>query len=160
MTGRVVTCPAHGRPDPTPPPPKRPPSRTRDRRVASGAAHPHRGARLTPARALCPAPGRRANPNRPRHRNRRERVDRAENLPAVLVAILRRYALESSPRELGAARQAAEQARRSQPPPTPCPHGDPNGCTAYPFCRRGLADPGGERCHQCSPSTVPKAGGE
>src|SRR5512135_2156714 len=53
-----------------------------------------------------------------------ERVDQAENLPAVLDAILLRYALESSPRELGAARQAAEQARRPQPPPTSCAHGD------------------------------------
>jgi hypothetical protein len=100
------------------------------------------------------------NPGDQASRIAAERVDRAENLAAVLVAILRRYALESSPRKLGAARQAAEQARRSQPPPTPCPHGDPNGCTAYPFCRRRGADPDGERCHQRSPSTLPKAVGE
>jgi hypothetical protein len=77
-----------------------------------------------------------------------ERVDRAENLAAVLVAILRRYALEPPPQEV----RAAEQARRSQPPSAPCAHGDPHGCSACSFCRRGLADPGGERCGQCPPS--------
>src|SRR5512144_2473819 len=81
-----------------------------------------------------------------------EGVDRAENLAAVLAAILRRYALEPSPRELRAAHRAAEQARRSQPPPEPCGHGDPSGCTACSFCRRGLADPDGERCTRCAPS--------
>jgi hypothetical protein len=87
-----------------------------------------------------------------------ERVDRAENLAAVLAAILRRYALEPPPEEIRAARQAAEQARRAQPPPVPCAHGDPSGCTACSFCRRGLADPGGERCDRCAssgPPTIP-----
>jgi hypothetical protein len=84
-----------------------------------------------------------------------ERVDRAENLAAVLAAILRRYALEPSPRELRAAHRAAEQARRAQPPPVPCAHGDPSGCTACSFCRRGLADPDGARCARCAPSVGP-----
>jgi hypothetical protein len=87
-----------------------------------------------------------------------ERVDRAENLAAVLAAILRRYALEPTPQELRAARRAAEHARRSQPPPVPCAHGDPSGCTACSFCRRGLADPDGEHCARCAPSigsTIP-----
>jgi hypothetical protein len=86
-----------------------------------------------------------------------ERVDRAENLAAVLAAILRRYALEPPPREVRAARQAAERARRSQPPPVPCAHGDPSGCTACSFCRRGLADPDGERCHRCAPPAASPA---
>ena len=87
-----------------------------------------------------------------------ERVDRAENLAAVLAAILRRYALELPPEEVRAARQAAEQARRAQPSPEPCAHGDPGGCTACSFCRRGLADPDGEHCARCAPSvgsTIP-----
>jgi hypothetical protein len=84
-----------------------------------------------------------------------ERLDRAENLAAVLAAILRRYALEPAPQELRAARQAAEQARRTQPPPVPCAHGDPSGCTACSFCRRGLADPDGEHCARCAPSVGP-----
>jgi hypothetical protein len=84
-----------------------------------------------------------------------ERVDRAENLAAVLTAILRRYALEPSPQQLRAAERAAHQARRSQPPPAPCAHGDPHGCSACSFCRRGLADPGGDRCGQCPPSSSP-----
>jgi hypothetical protein len=79
-----------------------------------------------------------------------ERVDRAENLAAVLAAILRRYALEPPPRELRSAERAARQAKATQPPPVPCAHGDPSGCTACSFCRRGLADPGGDRCDQCS----------
>jgi hypothetical protein len=91
-----------------------------------------------------------------------ERVDRAENLAAVLAAILRRYALEPPPEEIRAARQAAERARRAQPPPVPCAHGDPSGCAACSFCRRGLADPDGARCTRCAPSVgstmpMPKA---
>jgi hypothetical protein len=84
-----------------------------------------------------------------------ERVDRAENLAAVLAAILRRYALEPPPQELRVAKRAAEQAERSKPPPVPCAHGDPSGCTACSFCRRGLADPGGARCARCAPSVGP-----
>jgi hypothetical protein len=84
-----------------------------------------------------------------------ERVDRAENLAAVLAAILRRYALEPPPRELRVAKRAAEQAERSKPPPVPCAHGDPGGCAACSFCRRGLADPDGERCTRCAPSVAP-----
>ena len=85
-------------------------------------------------------------------------MDRAENLAAVLAAILRRYALEPTPRELRAAERAAYQARVAQPPPDPCAHGDPGGCTACSFCRRGLADPDGARCTRCAPSvgsTIP-----
>ncbi|MGE5761657.1 MAG: hypothetical protein ACM37V_14980 [Gemmatimonadota bacterium] len=86
-----------------------------------------------------------------------ERLDRAENLAAVLCAVLRRYALEPTPRELRAADRAAHQARAAQPPPDPCAHGDPRGCAACSFCRRGLADPGGERCPHCAPSVpLPK----
>jgi hypothetical protein len=81
-----------------------------------------------------------------------ERLDRAENLAAVLCAVLRRYALEPSPKELRAAERVAYQRRASSPPPEPCAHGDPGGCTACSFCRRGLADPGGERCGRCAPS--------
>jgi hypothetical protein len=81
-----------------------------------------------------------------------ERLDRAENLAAVLCAVLRRYALEPTPRELRAAEHAAYQAQTSQPPPMPCAHGDAGGCAACPFCRRGLADPDGERCQHCAPS--------
>jgi hypothetical protein len=89
-----------------------------------------------------------------------ERVDRAENLPAVLAAILRRYALEPPPRELRAAERAAERARASQSPPVPCAHGDPHGCAACSFCRRRLADPDGERCERCAqPPALPTAVG-
>jgi hypothetical protein len=84
-----------------------------------------------------------------------ERLDRAENLAAVLAAILRRYALEPPPHELRVAKRAAEQAERSKPPPVPCAHGDPGGCAACSFCRRGLADPDGERCTRCAPSVAP-----
>lgn len=80
-----------------------------------------------------------------------ERLDRAENLPAVLCAVLRRYALEPAPRELRAAERAAHQRKAGQPPPEPCAHGDPGGCTACPFCRRRLADPDGQRCQRCTP---------
>jgi hypothetical protein len=86
-----------------------------------------------------------------------ERVDRAETLAAVLAAILRRYALEPPPQQVRAAHHAAERARRSQPPPAPCAHGDPSGCTACSFCRRGLADPDGERCHRCAPPVASPA---
>src|SRR5512135_850445 len=65
----------------------------------------------------------------------------------------KRYGL-SEPRELRAAHHTAEQARRAQPPPTPCAHGDPSGCTACSFCRRGLTDPGSERCARCAPPTA------
>jgi hypothetical protein len=81
-----------------------------------------------------------------------ERLDRAENLAAVLCAVLRRYALEPSPKELRAAEWGAREARAAQPPPEPCAHGDPGGCAACSFCRRGLADPGGERCERCASS--------
>ena len=50
--------------------------------------------------------------------------------------------------------ELAHQARAAQPPPDPCAHGDPGGCAACPFCRRGLADPGGERCRRCAPSVA------
>jgi hypothetical protein len=93
-------------------------------------------------------------------RVRGEQVDRAKNLAAVLAAILRRYALEPSPRELRAAERAAWQARAHQPPPAPCAHGDPHGCAACSFCRRGLADPDGERCERCAqPPALPAAAG-
>ena len=86
-----------------------------------------------------------------------ERLDRAENLAAVLCAVLRRYALEPAPRELRTAERAARQARAAQPPPEPCAHGDPGGCAACSFCRRGLADPEGERCRRCEPAVpVPR----
>jgi hypothetical protein len=67
-----------------------------------------------------------------------ERVDRAENLAAVLAAILRRYAL-APPRT-----SSAPAAGPPNTPDGPNPAGalrarDPSGCTACSFCRRGLA---------------------